>query len=206
MSRSGWSVVDDHPSQLVFFFTARVKRHHFKQRSSSRSRLLRVGQSVSVNILGQSSVIGLGAHQRGSRGSMSGLLNVIGPVLVANLYIAACSFFREPNRMNFNAIMIAGASAAYLSGGFGKWEFAFTAIVTYFAYRGLRSYNFIGIGWLFHTGWDVLHHLYGKPIVPFAPTSSLGCAICDPVIAIWCFAGAPSVYDLFRRRMIFRSQ
>jgi hypothetical protein len=137
---------------------------------------------------------------------MTGILNVVEPVLVANLYIAACSFFREPNRMNFSAIMIAGASSAYLSGGFGKWEFAFTTIVTYFAYRGLRSYNFIGIGWLFHTGWDVLHHLYGNPIVPFAPTSSLGCAICDPVIAIWCFAGAPSVYDLFRRRMIFRSQ
>ncbi|PYU22172.1 MAG: hypothetical protein DMG30_15570 [Acidobacteria bacterium] len=46
-------------------------------------------------------------------------------------------------------------------------------------------HNFIGIGWLFHTGWDVLHHLYGNPIVPFVPTSSLGCAICDPVIAIW---------------------
>ena len=41
--------------------------------------------------------------------------------------------------------MIAGA-AAYLNGGFGIWEFAFTALLTYFAYRGLRSYNFIGIG------------------------------------------------------------
>jgi hypothetical protein len=55
-------------------------------------------------------------------------------------------------------------------------------------------------GWLLHTGWDVLHHLYGNPIVPFVPGSSLGCAICDPVIAIWCFAGAPSIYDLVRGR------
>jgi hypothetical protein len=125
--------------------------------------------------------------------------SVLGPVLVAILYISACSFFREPNRRNFNAIMIAGA--AYLNGGFGIWEFAFTAVVTYFAYRGLQSYNFIGIGWLYHTGWDVLHHLYGNPIVPFVPASSLGCAICDPVIALWCFAGAPSVYHLFRRKM-----
>jgi hypothetical protein len=131
---------------------------------------------------------------------MSGLVNAIGPVVVALLYIAACSFFREPNRRNFNAIMIGGAGAAYLSSGFGIWEFAFTAVVTYFAYRGLRSYNLIGVGWLFHTGWDVLHYLYGNPIVPFVRTSSLGCAICDPVIAIWCFAGAPSVYDLFRRK------
>jgi hypothetical protein len=100
----------------------------------------------------------------------------------------------------------AGEGAAYLNGGFGALEFAFTLVVTYFAYRGLRSYNFIGIGWLCHSGWDVLHHLYGNPIVPFAPSSSLGCAICDPVIAIWCFAGAPSIYDLFRRKLILRSQ
>jgi hypothetical protein len=96
--------------------------------------------------------------------------------------------------------LTAGAGAAYLNGGFGKWEFAFTALVTYFAYRGLRSYNFIGIGWLLHTGWDVLHHLYGNPIVPFAPTSSLGCAICDPVIALWCFIGAPSISELLHKR------
>ncbi len=37
-------------------------------------------------------------------------------------------------------------------------------------------------------------------IVPFAPDSSLGCAICDPVIALWLFAGAPSVYGLLRRK------
>ena len=104
------------------------------------------------------------------------------------------------------AIMIGGAGAAYLNGGLGPWEFAFTAVVTYCAYKGLHSYHFIGIGWLLHSGWDVMHHLYGNPIVPFAPTSSLGCAICDPVIALWCFTGAPSVYDLFRRRKLYGSQ
>ena len=97
--------------------------------------------------------------------------------------------------------MIAGAGAAYLNGGFGIWEFAFTALVTYCAYKGLHSYRFIGVGWLLHTGWDVLHHLYGNPIVPFAPTSSLGCAICDPVIAAWCFAGGPSLYNPGRRKV-----
>jgi hypothetical protein len=53
-------------------------------------------------------------------------------------------------------------------------------------------------GWFLHTGWDVLHHLYGNPIVLCVPDSSLGCAITDPVIALWCFVGAPSVHDLFR--------
>jgi Family of unknown function (DUF6010) len=108
-----------------------------------------------------------------------GVMDVLGPVVVALIYISLCSLFREPNRRNFNAVFVAGAGAAYLSGGFGVLEFVFLAAVTYCAYRGLGSYNFIGAGWLLHTGWDVLHHLYGNPIVPFVPDSSLGCAICD---------------------------
>jgi hypothetical protein len=127
------------------------------------------------------------------------VMNVLGPVVVALVFISLVSLFDEPNRRSFNAIFVAGAGAAYLSGGFGVWEFVFLAVVTFCAYRGLRSYRFIGAGWLLHTGWDVLHHLYGNPIVPFVPDSSLGCAICDPVIAFWCFAGAPSTYDLLRR-------
>jgi hypothetical protein len=92
--------------------------------------------------------------------------------------------------------MIAGAGAAYLSGGFGVWEFVFCAVITYCAYRGLHSYRYIGIGWLLHSGWDVLHQFYGNPIVPFAPLSSAGCGITDLIIAIWFFAEAPSVFDL----------
>ena len=57
------------------------------------------------------------------------------------------------------------------------------------AYRGLDSWTFIGIGWLLHTAWDIVHHIEGNPIIPFLHTSSLGCAICDPVIALSCFAG-----------------
>ena len=121
-------------------------------------------------------------------------MNVIGPILVGIIYISLCSFLNEPGRRNFNAIMVGGAGAAYLSGGgFGLWEFAFTAVLTFCAYQGLRSYRFIGVAWLLHTVWDVLHHLYGNPIIPFVATSSFGCAICDPVIAVWCFAGGPSL-------------
>ena len=121
------------------------------------------------------------------------MMNVAIPILVGVIYVSLCSLFKEPSRISFNAIMIAGAGAAYLSGGFGVWEFAFTAVVTFCAYRGLHSYHFIGVGWLLHTAWDVLHHLYGNPIIPFVPTSSFGCAICDPVIAVWCFAGGRSL-------------
>jgi hypothetical protein len=126
--------------------------------------------------------------------------DAIPPVIIAALYILACSLIREPARRNFNAIMIGGAGAAYLSGGFGVWEFVFTAVVTFCAYKGLQSYRYIGIGWLLHTGWDVMHHFYGHPIVPFAPLSSAGCAITDALIAIWFFADAPSVFDFLRFR------
>ena len=99
---------------------------------------------------------------------------IVVPIMVGLLFVTLTSLLREPARKNFMAVMIAGAGAAYLSGGFGGWEFAFCALITYCAFRGISSYPFIGIGWLLHTGWDVLHHLYGNPIVPFAATSSLG--------------------------------
>ncbi|MGW5972526.1 DUF6010 family protein [Streptomyces sp. NPDC055186] len=123
------------------------------------------------------------------------------PVGIGVLYALLMSLVREPHRRRLNAVMVAGAGAAYLSGGgLGGWEFAFTALITYVAFRGLDSWTFIGVGWLLHTAWDVVHHLEGDPIIPFAPTSSLGCAICDPVIALWCLWGGPSLIDLVRRR------
>lgn len=127
------------------------------------------------------------------------LFDLVSPVVVALVYILGCSCLGEPSRRSFNAIMMAGAGAAYLNGGLGVWEFAFTPIVTFFAYKGLHDYRSIGVGWVLHTVWDVMHHRYGTPIVPFAPTSSAGCAICDPVLALWCFAGGPSPADLLGR-------
>src|ERR1700704_3996468 len=102
-------------------------------------------------------------------------LDTIIPVLAAIIFIIGSSAIKEPNRRNFMAIMIGGAGAAYLSGGgLGKWEFVFTAVVTFCAYKGLHSYRFIGIGWILHTIWDLIHDFYGNPIIPLLPTSSLG--------------------------------
>jgi hypothetical protein len=129
--------------------------------------------------------------------------DAIAPVLAAMIFIVGSSLIKEPNRRNFMAIMIGGAGAAYLSGGgLGKWEFAFTAVVTWCAYRGLQSYRFIGIGWILHTAWDLVHHFYGNPIIPFLATSSLGCAITDAVLAVWFFANAPSVFDIGKRNRL----
>jgi hypothetical protein len=128
-------------------------------------------------------------------------MTVLLPVLIGVLYVCVNSLIRQPHRRRFNAIMVAGAGAAYLGGGgLGGWEFAFTAVLTYVAYRGLESWTFIGMGWLLHTAWDIVHHLSGEPIIPFAHDSSLGCAICDPIIAVWCLAGGPSVTGALRTR------
>lgn len=128
-------------------------------------------------------------------------MTYLAPILVGVVYALLMSLIREPHRRRFNAMMVGGAGAAYLSGGgLGGWEFLATAAITYVAYRGLESWTFIGIAWLMHTAWDVVHHAKGNPIIPFAHDSSLGCAICDPVIALWCFRGGPSLIGLIRGR------
>ncbi|WP_443065620.1 DUF6010 family protein [Streptomyces sp. NBC_00557] len=43
-----------------------------------------------------------------------------------------------------------------------------------------------------------MHRLKGHPIIPFAHDSSFGCALCDPVIAVWCLGGGRSPWA--RRR------
>ncbi len=126
-------------------------------------------------------------------------MSYIAPIFVGLLYVLLMSLLAEPHRRRLNAVMVAGAGAAYLSGGgLGGWEFAFTALATYVAYRGLDSWAFIGVGWLLHTAWDAVHHLKRNPIIPFAHDSSLGCAICDPVIAVWCLGGGLSPREMWR--------
>lgn len=110
------------------------------------------------------------------------------PAVIGVVYVWAVSLVAEPKRQQLHAIIVAGAGAGYLNGGFGVWEFAYMVVATAVAYNGLRSYTFIGVAWLMHTGWDVMHHLYGTPIVPFVATSSFGCAVCDTVIGVWCLA------------------
>jgi Family of unknown function (DUF6010) len=132
---------------------------------------------------------------------MNLIAETITPIVVALVFITLMSLAKEPKRQSVMAIIVAGAGSTYISGGgMGAWEFAFTAVMAVCSYRGLASYRFIGIAWLLHTAWDIVHHLTGHPVIPFYATSSLGCAICDPVIALWCFAGAPSVTDWFRKR------
>ena len=128
------------------------------------------------------------------------ILNAMAAVGIALTFIIIMSMVKEPHRQKINAIIIAGAGSVYWSGGLGIWEFIFGTVMLFVAYKGLRHYYFIGIGWLLHTGWDVLHHLYGDPIVFMEPSSSAGCAVCDPIIALWFFIGAPSIFHLFKKK------
>jgi len=114
-----------------------------------------------------------------------------GPALGALLFIVVMSRVKEPARRSFNAVFVGGAMGAYLSGGLGAWELVFAAGGITVAYLGLRSHRFIGVAWLMHSAWDLVHHLFGNVIWPFMPTSSFGCMIFDAAIALWFLAGAP---------------
>jgi hypothetical protein len=121
------------------------------------------------------------------------VMDYVGPALAAVVFVLVMSLVREPVRLRLNAILVAGASGVYLSGGLGPWELLYPAIATPVVYLGLRSHRFIGLGWVMHALWDLVHHRYGNPIWPFMPTSSFGCLIFDALIAVWFLAGAPSI-------------
>jgi len=115
-------------------------------------------------------------------------MDYVGPVLGAGLFVLMMSRVRDPTRRTLNAMIVAGASGVYISGGgFGVWELLCPIVAMPLAYRGLTSYRAIGLAWLVHSAWDLPHHLWGNPIWPFMPASSLGCFIFDASIAIWFF-------------------
>ena len=120
------------------------------------------------------------------------VMDYVGPVIGAAVFVVLVSLVKEPSRHTLNAIFVAGASGVYLSGGFGLWELVYPAIVTPVVYLGLRSYRFIAVAWLMHSCWDIVHHLWGNPIWPFMPSSAFGCMIFDATIAPWFLAGASS--------------
>jgi hypothetical protein len=128
----------------------------------------------------------------------SSIIGFVSPIVVGMLAVGAISLLREPARQKFSAVFVAGAGAAYLAGGFGLWELPFCAVVTALAYRGLSDYRAIGVAWVRHSCWDLAHHFWGNPILPFLPDSSFGCLVCDPVLAIWYFLGAPDLWRWLR--------
>ena len=116
------------------------------------------------------------------------VMDYVGPAAGAAIFVVIMSLVKEPARRSLNAVVAAGASGVYLSGGFGAWELLYPALTIPVVYLGLRSYRFIGLAWLIHSGWDLVHHFWGNPIWPFMPTSSFGCMIFDALLAVWCLS------------------
>ena len=72
------------------------------------------------------------------------IMDFVGPAIGALVFVVVMSLVSEPARRTINAMIVAGASGAYLSGGgFGIWELVFPVVAMPIAYRGLRSYSFI---------------------------------------------------------------
>ncbi|MDG9669526.1 DUF6010 family protein [Hahella sp. CR1] len=125
----------------------------------------------------------------------------VGPLLSALPFIIVMSLLPPKLRQQLNSLLISGAGSAYLSGGgFGVWELPFVFIMTGIGLLGLKNIRWVGMGWLLHSVWDVLHHAYGNPIWPFMPSSSWGCMIFDAAIAIWFLIGAPSILSFMYKR------
>jgi hypothetical protein len=69
------------------------------------------------------------------------VMDYVRPVLGALLFVAVMSLVGEPTRRTLNAIILAGASGVYLSGGFGLWELIYPIIGTAIGFHALRSYR-----------------------------------------------------------------
>ncbi len=49
-------------------------------------------------------------------------MGVVSPLIAAVVFVAVMSRVREPARLRINAVLVAGSTLAYLSGGFGVAE------------------------------------------------------------------------------------
>lgn len=129
------------------------------------------------------------------------VLRLVVPALIGVAFVVVMSLVRDPVvRLRLNAAVTLGASGTYLAvGTFGPWDLVACTVVLVCAFRGLRSWRWVGVAWLLHTALDVAHAVKGVDLLPWAPHSSLGCAICDPVIALWCFGGGRPLGRLLRR-------
>jgi hypothetical protein len=118
---------------------------------------------------------------------------ILGNVIAAPVFVVLVSQIPEPYRQWSMALLMGVAAVVYLGHGLGRVEWLFAAAIGVCALAGVASYAAIGVGWLVHTVSDAWHHRIDRPMTPRIPMSSFGCAVFDPLIAIWFFLGAPTV-------------
>ncbi len=122
-------------------------------------------------------------------------------IILALIFIAIMSVLKEPLRQKINAGLIAMAGGAYINGGLMPFDQLFNVLLVFMAYKGLQNYKFIALGWILHTCWDIIHHFYANPIDVTRPDSTNVCAFFDPIIALWFYFQAPSVFDFARKKL-----
>jgi hypothetical protein len=118
---------------------------------------------------------------------------ILGNMLGAAVFVVIVSMVPEPYRQWSMALLLGLAAIVYLRHGLGRIEWLFAAAIGACAVAGVSSSPAIGLGWLLHTISDAWHHGIGRPITSRIPMSSFGCAVFDPLIAIWFFLGAPTL-------------
>ena len=117
----------------------------------------------------------------------------------AILFATLVGALKEPVRQNAMAIMVGMAGGLFATPPHAELGFVVGSLIAVCAYFGLRSYKFIAIGWMLHAAWDTFRYSQGAGLVGQPPHASLGCAVFDPMIAVWFFLGAPSPWRPARR-------
>lgn len=120
--------------------------------------------------------------------------------ILSPIFIAIMSLIKEPFRQKINAGLIAVAGGAYINAGLMPFDQIFNILLVFIAYKGLQNYKFIALGWMLHTCWDIVHHFYGQPIDFSVPDSTNVCAFFDPMVAVWFYMGAPSIFDVVKKK------
>ncbi len=113
-------------------------------------------------------------------------------VVVGVASIVGIGFVDYQLRLNFASLMLAFCGGCYVNGPFGKIETVAGSLFFLCAFIGLYNPLWIGFGWLLHGISDTFHHYADYPLVHWVWFSSLGCAIIDPMLAIYFFMGAPT--------------
>ena len=120
-------------------------------------------------------------------------IGILAGLIIPAIWICSFSVVAEPQRRQVNCILVGLAASTYGNHSFGSIEAAGTVTVLTLGILGLRDYRWLGAAWLVHAGLDIAHHLVSDPMFRYFPASSLGCAVTDPILALWFFVGAPDI-------------
>ena len=126
-------------------------------------------------------------------------IGILAGLIMPAIWICGFSAVPEPQRRQVNCILVGVAASTYGNHSFGSIEAAGTIIVLTLGILGLSNYRWLGAAWLVHTGLDLAHHLVNDPMFGYFPSSSLGCAVTDPILALWFFAEAPDIRDVIKQ-------